>query len=266
LVTAEARLAVMLSGDREDHRLIGPEHLAEAARCAEAALRSLGIELDAPAVVRRLDPASELLFESAREGLAFLAACERGLQLPRLKQAPIRALNDARLETITWRTPKGNLIKVRLYDAGALHGTRAPGERLRLEREHRWQGQKAPTPESLAVSHLGAIFRAPLEPWLRQSIPVAVTTPSKAVSRLFELRRTGCITRREARSLSASVNVLVYELDLLRADDRRRRVRKLREVGIALDLLGEAESLDIDLREPLVALLGPWERAAEVVR
>ena len=40
----------------------------------------------------------------------------------------------------------------------------------------------------------------------------------------------------------------------------------MREVGIALDLLGEAESLDIDLREPLVALLGPWERAAEVMR
>jgi hypothetical protein len=263
LVTAEARLATMLAGHTDDHRLIPPKRLVEGARLAEAGLRSHGIVVEGPGLCSRVDLAAELLFPHARDGLAFLAACERCLHLPRLKQWPVRAQGQARLESIAWLTAKGRNVGMRLYDAGALHGTHAPGHRLRLERERRWHGKNTPTPEAVVTTDLAAVFRAPMRAWLRRPIEIAVTTPSDAIGQLFDSVRDGTMTRRRALSLSASVNALSYASDILADHDRRRRVRDLRGVGVTLDHLGEARSLHIDLREPLAALAAAWETRGE---
>ncbi len=253
VVTAEARLIVMLTGRCDDRRLVHPEHVIAGAASALAALKTLGVETDGPAYLRRLDLAAELMFPDAADGLAFLAACERGLQLPRLKQVLRRAAGQARLESIEWQTPKGSQTRLRLYDAGVRHETNRPGERLRLERQQRWQGQKTPRPEWLSAADLARLFRAPLESFLRQPHTIEVATPAEAVVLLFEKARSGVITRRKAESLSGKISTLAWGDDLLSQHDRALRLRELKRAGIAPNLAGGSSTV-IDLTPPLKAL------------
>jgi hypothetical protein len=253
VVTAEARLIVMLTGHCDNRRLAEPECVAAGAAFALEALKTLGVETDSPVHLRRIDLAAELIFPNAADGLIFLRACERGLLLPRLKQVLHHAAGQARVESIEWQTPKGNQTRLRLYDAGIRHETNRPGERLRLERQQRWQGQKTPRPEWLSAVDLAGLFRAPLEFVLRQPRTIEVATPSEAVALLFEKVRSGEITRRKAESLSGKISTLTWGDDLLSQHDRHRRRRDLKSAGIALDLAVESNTV-IDLTPPLKAL------------
>jgi hypothetical protein len=85
LVAAEASLASMLAGHC-DEGLSPAQRLPEGAERARAALESLGVVTASPTVVLRLDLAAELCFQDARDGLAFLNACQRGLHLAGLRQ------------------------------------------------------------------------------------------------------------------------------------------------------------------------------------
>jgi hypothetical protein len=259
LVVAEARLAAILSGGRRDHRLIHPDLLADGALAATRALASVGVTANARPTVRRADLAAELCFADSSEGLAFLHVCQRGLHLGRLKQAPRYATGDARLESITWHTPKGRKTRIRLYDAGAHHGTHAPGHRFRLEVERRWAGNQPPTPSELASCDLAALFRDPLKLWLRTENPLTVETAGTTTAFLYGAVRRGELTLRRAASLNANANALAYCSDLLDPHDRRRRVRILRDAGIAVARPGDVCATRVDIREPLLALVAAWE-------
>jgi hypothetical protein len=259
LVTIEARLAVVLAGHAEDHRLIPADRLAEGAERAMAAVARLGIALAAPLTVRRLDLAAELCFRVGTDGVSFLNACQRGLHLPRLRQVPYYAVGEARLESIVWATEKGRQTRSRLYDAGTHHKTGRPGRRLRWEREHRWSGSGSPTPEQVMALDLAAMYAAPLRGWLRESKPMRVCSPSTAIALLFNEARAGKRTRRSAESLSAKINSVAHGADLLAPHDRRRRVKALRDAGIALDRSGDVQTGFLDIREQASALVAAWE-------
>lgn len=253
LVTAEARLVVMLTGDRDDHTLARPDSLLAGLEAAEAALATLGLSTTGHAHVRRVDLAAELRFRDGADGLRFLGACERGLRVPRLKQVAHR-LPGHRLESLAWQTPARSLIRLRLYDAGVRHNTDLSGRRLRLERQERWQGQKVRPTAALSVGELARLFRAPLAPVLRHERSVTVTAPSEAVSLLYAKARTGEITRRRAEALSGKISTLAVADDLLSQHDRRLRLRELERAGVALDL-ARASTTTIDITSPLRALV-----------
>ena len=63
--------------DASDHRLLPPAALKAAARQAGAFLTALGVEASNP-VVRRCDPAAELLMADAGDGLKLLRAFAGG--------------------------------------------------------------------------------------------------------------------------------------------------------------------------------------------
>ena len=261
VVTAEARLSAMLTGRVDDASLANPERVLEGAQRARTVLGRLGVGVSAPAHVRRIDPAAELTFPVATDGLAYLGACHRGLQLPRLRQVAFRAPGQPRVECIAWETPMGRRTRLRLYDAGARHETHNPGHRLRLEREQRWQGARTPLPESITPASLAALFRALLKPWVSTQAVVEVSTPDRIVERLYRDVRHGRMHLRKAESLSGKVATVVHGDDLLPPHGRRRRMRELRSAGIALDRSEDGHAY-IDLAPPLAALIGVWNEAS----
>jgi hypothetical protein len=238
--------------------------LARGAACASMAFESLGIKLTVPVTVRRIDLAAELHFVDGLEGLAFLNACERGLHLSKLRQVPYHATGDARLESIVWQTTKGKKTKIKLYDAGFHHGTNPPGQRLRLERELRYAGQKSPTLEQAVALDLATEYGKPITPWLTRAPQVRVSVPMVAVQLLYEQARNGERTRRKAESLGAKVNSLAFGSDLLAPHDRRRRIKDLRDAGIVLDLSWDPHSRLTDLGPPLRALAALWGPRAKI--
>jgi hypothetical protein len=258
LVIVEGRLVVILSGDRSDARLMPVERLVEAPECARRALASLGIELLGPCLLHRVDLAAELSLDEGRAGVALLHASQRGLHLSRLSQVPHFAPGEPRVESIEWKTPKGNETRARLYDAGALHGTHQPGQRLRLEAQLRWNGTSAPTPEQLLERDPAALYGARLAPWLRSASGIHVAAPQPAIEMLYAQARSGERTRRSAESLAAKISTLTHARDLLEAHDYRRRVKALRDAGITLDLSGEVGPHIIDLHQPLAAFIAAW--------
>jgi hypothetical protein len=258
VVTAETRLTVALTGQPQDSNLIGPEHLTEGAARAEAELRKLGIVLDAPAHLRRVDPAAELLFPAAGSGLRFLGACEGGLQLRRLHQVVYRAAGQARTECIEWQTPKGRQTRMRLYDAGVHHKTNTPGRRLRLEIQKRWHGTAVLALERITRATIAELFRAFLQPWIDKRRVIKVETPNQATAHLYEQARRGNMTLRDAERISGKIATLTLGADLLPDYGRRLRIRHLRAAGIVLDASG-GEHTYLDLAEPLAALRDVWD-------
>jgi hypothetical protein len=261
VVTIEARLAVMISGDVDDHRLIAADRVADGAARARAAVESLGIALRGSLTISRADLAAELMFaDGGQGGVALLNAAQRGLHLPRLTQVPYSAPGgQGRLESIIWQTPKTHQTRVKLYDAGQHHGTHRPGERLRLEREQRWSGAAAPTVEQFMALDLAALYAAPMRPWLNSAVRMRVGVPLAAIAELYEQARRGERTLRSAETLSAKINSLAFGADLLSPLHRRRRNRAVRDAGFALDLCGDDAQLRlIDLQEPVVALVAAW--------
>jgi hypothetical protein len=259
VVTAEARLTVMLAEQSDDASLVAPEHLIEGAARAQAELKKIGIVIDAPTHVRRVDPAAELLFPVAVAGSRFLGACERGLWLPRLKQTVHRAAGQARAECIEWRTPANGHTRLRLYDAGVRHKTDAPGHRLRLEIQKRWHGDAVLALERITRAGVAELFRVALKPWIDQRRVVKVATPNEATTRVYEMVRRKEMQLRTAERISGVIATLTLGDDLLPAHGRRRRIRRLRDDGIALDF-SAGEHTYVDLTEPLAALRDVWAR------
>jgi hypothetical protein len=262
LVTADARVASMLAGHDGDSALVAPERLPQGVDRARAALASIGVCVVGPAVVRRLDLAGELWFPRASDGLMFLCACQRVLQLPRLAQRDYYARGEQRLESLVWQTPKGNQTRVRIYDSGAKRGTAEAGQRLRVERQCRWHGDRTQTTEQVLGADLSAMFCGPMRSWLVGApMDIVMTGPSAAVAILLDRVRRGEIPRRRAEALIGKLTMLANGRDLLGAKDRQRREQDLRKAGIALDVSGDPRGGTVDLRSPLVALADLWGSA-----
>ena len=243
MIFIEGRLAALSALSDQASGLAAPWQLETTSRLSTLALsRFLGESslLVEPCSLRRLDLAAELFFtasDGGARGLRFLKGLS-ALDLPRQKSDTYRM--NGRVETINYRTPVRSKIKVRIYDKGVESGSHSPGERIRIEHQHRWVGSKRPDPASVASSDLGKLWQGPLRVWEGcDEVVVADLSASEKVlmQRVAEKRLTAFAAERLTGTLrqrgrghgreywAANGQPYIYA----------RRTRELREAGIVLD-------------------------------
>jgi hypothetical protein len=257
MLVVEGRLVSICSGTEGAQGLYPPGFLAIAVARARWELEQLlGVSLTVSPLVRRADLATDARFEQAADGHAFLRGCAAALSVPRLMRHTHE--RNGFLESIDWTTPARRHIRVRLYDAGAHHGTEAPGRRIRLERQDRFSGQKQYTAEAFAATDLGARFTAPIRRWVESDGPIEVATVDAATDLILALLDDNRITPAKAATLLGDLPLLTRGSQHLTPRNRRRRERDLCLHGIALDAGSPGTRAPIDLRAVLGALAHAW--------
>jgi len=176
----EGRAGALHKRNETDHGLGKPSELPPTLeRTREDLARLLGRKLCTPGI-RRADLAGELLFDRGEDGQDLLRILD-AMHSPDHKTAPVRERGGPCLETVYWRTPKRSVAVLRAYDKGVESGTAAPGERVRLERQVRYQSNKRPAVDQFLARDLGSLFVRPIRSWLDDGL-----TPGTA-DQLLEL-------------------------------------------------------------------------------
>jgi hypothetical protein len=257
LLVAEGRLAPMLSRDEHDTRLAAPDGLAVGAQRVREAFSTLGVSLDCDAVVRRLDLAAEIRFEHPADGLRFLAAMSQ-VDLPRYDQQRETARQTGRVTSIAWVSGGG--ITLRLYDAGLCHATDAPGVRLRLERQVRYQKPQQRLPGHFE-DDLSALYLGPLAGLIDAARSIAVLTPRAAERALIDRYLAGDKSLAITERLLGAIRIRDLRVDETvwsDPDTRARRLRELRNEGLLLRDTAPSQAVALDVRPPLAALREVW--------
>jgi hypothetical protein len=255
LIVAEGRLAPMLSGEPSDMRLAAPESLPLAAERTLAALASVGVEVDAEAVVRRLDPAAEVRFDDPADGLVALDAVG-GLQLPGREQS--RRASPQQTRSVSWSP--GRNVSYRFYDAGDFHGTDPPGVRLRLERQVRY-AKSAQRPVTFFTREaVAALYVGPLRGVVRDAPRLHLLGPSDAERYLIQQVREGRLSAAVAERLIGMVRLIALRVgpSIWSRDTHTRRNRELRDGGVALRAASENGAVGLSVPELLAALAAVW--------
>ena len=187
LLWCEGRLSALCSADTHDHSLASPKELTAGAAAATALARRLGLapREGAPALVRRLDLASDVEFARTVDGTAFLRAAAH-LDCPGYKRVPTHAKGTSEVEGVEWRTPSTYRIVHRTYDKGREAGTAVPGRLVRIERQ--WWVPSAERAEAVDILRrdLAGLFAGPLAAWLDGAAEVMAVGPYDACALLRE--------------------------------------------------------------------------------
>jgi hypothetical protein len=234
VVAVEGRLQALLTGDEDDHGLAHPAGLPDGAERARAAIAGLlGADLGlGPSELRRLDLAGELQFDDGRDGLALLDAMA-GLYAPRRKTVVWR--KGAEPQTVYWVTEKTGQVRQRAYDKGVESGTHAPGERIRLELQHRPPKSRRRTPVNVANGDLSALYVDGLKGWTNER-PTLRGEPEHVMAVLLDRVARGDMSQRKAESLVGQMVALrVAGQGELSDQSYRYRLRELQAAGIVLD-------------------------------
>jgi hypothetical protein len=273
MIFIEGRLAALSALSDRASGLAAPWQLETTSRLSTLALsRFLGESglLVEKCRLRRLDLAAELRFtggDGGARGLRFLQALS-ALELPRQKSDSYRI--NGRVETVYYRTPVRGRVKLRVYDKGVESGSHPPGERIRVEHQHRWVGAKRPDPASVAASDLGRLWQGPLRVW--EGCDEVVVADLNAIARVI-------LQRVAARELTACAAERLMGTLWLRgrghgkewwaADGKPymygRRTRELRKAGVVLDedgMGGDPREEHLPLGKVLRALRQAWPPAA----
>ncbi len=148
-------------------------------------------------------------------------------------------------------------------------GSHAPGERVRLEQQHRFVGAKAPDPAIIAQSDLGKMWQGQLHAWENtheivvadlnsmQRVVLQVATDNK-LSAFAAERLLGTLTMR-GRGLGKD-----WWTSQGKGHLWGRRSRELRDLGIILDedgLGGEHKEAELPLGIILRTLRHAWHTA-----
>ncbi len=236
LLYAEGRLGAILAESAEDHTLAPAKSLSPGAELARRAFGDLGLEIsNETAAVRRLDLAGELHFDRPDDGLCFLRALAN-LDVPGSKRDIW--MQDARVETIYYRTPKRGQVRLRCYDKGVESGSHEPGARIRLERQVRYAKAQQQTPEAIRSGDLEKLYQGRLAAWTDATTDVVATDLNGAQQAVLERLAADQVTPRVAERLLGTL-VLVEHFGFEWWEKRhtaQRRKRELRELGIVLDL------------------------------
>lgn len=209
--------------------------------------RRLGVRLD-PALARvwRCDLAADVLFESSAEGRELLAGVAK-LDLPGHTAHARR--ESGVVGSVDWRTPRGNAIKLRVYDKlgeqGAPEDATERGRIVRVERQDRRRASKRLSPREYCSTDLGEIFSAPLRSWSKEQIVVAdLKEARQAIKRQIGKRVLPggkILTELHGERLVGALSELTYEGDAAYTSRRAalERRRTLRRLGVAVDTLAE---------------------------
>jgi hypothetical protein len=259
LLVAEGRLAPMLSGDPDDAQLAPPSALALGAQRAREAFAKCGVSLDCEAVVRRLDLAADIHFDSREHGLLFLQSMD-GIHLPRHTQRRDTARQTGRVTSLAWLA--GSHIALRLYDAGLHHGTDAAGARVRLERQVRYAKRDQRTPGQF-TRDLSEAYLGPLSKLIAASPKIVAMSPRAAEHALVKRHTDGELSLAVTERLLGTIRVCELGIDesVWRGPDTRaRRLRDMRKAGLFIRPASSDEPAFTDVR-PLLSALGEAWRA-----
>lgn len=243
IIAIETRLGALLAGDRRDHSLAPGDCFRDGSISARLVVSDIiGSDPGEHVEVRRYDLASELRFDVAAEGHAFLDSL-RGLCPARMRSDLVVGA-DGHVQTAYVRTAKAGRVHSRAYDKGRESGTDPPGTRIRIESQNRPPKSKRQTPEALASTDLATIFGRTMQPYLAAEQVVAAGVDG-AVAHLVAQAEQGELTTAKAVSLAGALQLLKYGgraafegcAPNTKEANRRsaRRLKALREAGIALD-------------------------------
>lgn len=259
-VKLECRLAALVDGDRHSHRLGTREELRDVNAAATAELiRTYGFRPDAAAIeVGRTDLVTERDFRSGAQGLALLRAM-RAL-VPTGYKSKVHSAADGTVQTVAIVTGRRGKTVFRAYDKGIESGSHPAGHRIRFEAQVQRPKARRQTPEVLADSDLAAAFGRTIEPFMKGD-PVTVTTPSGVVEHLAQKLADGELSAARAERLVGAAELLrrfgrgIYDSD----DQSSRRLRALREAGIAVDQ-ELPEGATVPVSDMLATALQEWSR------
>lgn len=233
VVKLECRLGALIDGTAESHRLGTRDELRQVGDVAAGELATLvGARPDTRAVqVGRLDLVTERDFADGRDGMQLLRAM-RSLCPPRCKLDVIA--DQGRVETVS--VLRGRRKIFRAYDKGVEARTHAPGERVRFEAQVRRAKSARQGPNATATGDLRAAFGRTIEPFM-EGAPVTVTSPSGVSDQLVSKVVAGELSIARAERLAGAADFLRRYGRAIYGEDWRsaRRLKELREVGIAVD-------------------------------
>ena len=279
LLFVEGRAAALGSGDEEDHSLADVRRLSNIQDRVTADLSALlGTNIDSVAELRRVDLSGELRFARPEDGRELLRILD-GLHSPRHKTSPVRERGGPAIETAYWRTPSRSVPVLRAYDKGVESQTALPGERIRIERQLRYNGSQRPALSQWLSHDLGALYSAPIRRWLENGVAAgtaqqliryltdaAVIWPSywsSGHSWASSAGRVHCSmwpSRKVERVLGTLAVVDAYgsTWPAWSVKQRQRRLAEIRDLG----LLVLEEPIHLDADAHVSALCNDWRKAA----
>ena len=260
----EGRLAAILSGDRDNRNLYPLDFLRVAALRAAADIADLlelrefidplPLFLGGKVSLRRLDVTSEISCPP-HYGLQLL----RGFaNISYAGERPVEIWGkEKRIETINLRD-RGTVkrrIRFRIYDKGTESGSHMPGERIRFERQIRFQGKKQPVISSLSPEDAIQWWRAGFEPWFGSDLEkhgLKVMPFERASEKILKMAEAGSLKWEKAERLLGSLVICLMRgenwwKDLGHRDAGYRRIRELRDLGISVSPGG----IEVDLGDAL---------------
>jgi hypothetical protein len=254
LVALEGRLAAVVTGDQDNHALMPKQQLEAGEAIAARAIEALaGAAMFKPAdctdgELRRYDLASELLFEDAADGIAFLRTV--ATLTPAGKKRDV--IGNEIPETIYFRTPKRLVVTERIYDKGRESGSHPPGHRIRVEAQRRPAKSKRRRSAIVGRMDLASDFGRTLSPYVGAERLIASGT-NGATSHLVQQAVNGELSIAKAERMIGTLALLHDYGRAVYPDVRQqqRRLQELRAAGIVL-----ADELPADRVVPVTQLLG----------
>lgn len=232
----EGRADALLRASKVSWGLRPASDVVAAEEAARRALSDLaGVELDAPAEVRRFDLAHEFEFEDSSEGFAFMRTMA-GMCPPR-RVLDTWSGQDGQPQTVYVRHPRSRVVTERVYDKGLESSSHAPGLRVRYEAQRRPPKAQRMTPAALARADLSSEYGRSLRPYLEGGESVIAAGTEATIEHLVGAAARGDLTMAKAERMIGTVTVLrLYGRAVYPdAQQQQRRLRGLREAGVALD-------------------------------
>lgn len=250
VVKGECRLAALLDGSSDSHRLADRDELRHADGVMRSQIRGLVGEAPegGPPGVSRFDLTTEREFDAA-EGQAVLKAMRAICPTGFVKEATTQA--DGVVRAVAVKTARGHRTVFRAYDKGLESSSHQAGERVRLEAQCRARSDQRMAPTELAAADLRRQFGRVIDPFLRGD-PIVVTNAAGVTEQLVAKVAAGDLSIRRAEGLIGAAEVLRHFGRAIYADDRKswRRLKALRDAGVAVD-----EELPPDAVIPVSELL-----------
>jgi hypothetical protein len=239
LVAVEGRLQAIHAANERDHRLAPVSLLPAVAANVRDQLDLQG----SPTEMRRVDLAADQLFTHGSDGVALLRSLAT-FHAARRKSVRWLAEDGQSVETVYWVTPKG-LVQLRAYDAGVKHESHRRGERIRVERQWKPPKTRRMTPELVASTDLRALYADALNGWT-VARNAAVVSTDQIAGVLLERVDDGQLTLRKAERIAGTLALLrAGHDDRFSRDQRYRRLRELRQLGLAVE--DEPPTTEIDV-------------------
>lgn len=250
LVTAEARLAVMLDGPTS-HELVTSLHLRDAVdRLRPHLERAVLSELD-DAAVGRIDVAGELRFADGADGAALIAA-GAVVDVPRC-ETTVYGLKGSRISGVTYRRLNGRSVLGRLYDKGLEAGTHERGERVRFERQMRARKSREQTVDVVAAEQVEGRLIELLAPFADAGTVVVSPTAIAAVQVLQHRVSRGEMAWTQAARLTWFVMAGADARSLMSERAYYRAAGELRRAGVTVGQLG-VDAVEVPLGAYALAL------------